>query len=130
MEVITHAVAKPSLDWLAEHFIEPQRGKLDERFLRFKTSPSHRSLPFYPLGGKPFSACLFIPSSDYYGNVGGGGGGGGASDLSYRAMPWVEQTHVSFLSHNLVLSLNAPTLPTKPLRASSALVGKGYAAAG
>ncbi len=124
MEVITHAVDKPSLDWPAEHFIEPQRGKLDERFLRFKTSPSHRSLPFYPLGGKPFSACLFIPSSDYYGNV-----GGGASDLSYRAIPWVEQTLVSFLSPDLALSLNAPTLPTKPLRASSALVGKGYAAA-
>ncbi len=69
--MITRAVANPSLDWPAEHLIEPQRGKLDERFLRFKTSPSHRSLPFYPLGGKPFSACLFIPSSDYYGNGGG-----------------------------------------------------------
>ncbi len=39
VEVVTHATAKLSL--------EPQRGKLDERFLRFKTSPPHRSLPFF-----------------------------------------------------------------------------------
>ncbi len=48
VEVITHAVAKLSLDWPAERFIEPQRGKLDECFLQFKTSSSHRSLPFFP----------------------------------------------------------------------------------
>ncbi len=35
-----------------------------------------------------------------------------------------------YLSPNAASSLKAPTLPTKPLRTSSALVGKGYAAAG
>ncbi len=44
VEVVTRAAAKLSLDWP----VEPQRGKLDERFLRFRTSPPHRSLPFFP----------------------------------------------------------------------------------
>ncbi len=54
MEVITRAVAKLSLDWPAECHVEPQRGKLFECFLRFKTSPPHRSLPFFTLrcGGR------------------------------------------------------------------------------
>ncbi len=132
VEVITRAVAKLNLDWPAKRFIEPQSGKLDECFLRFKMSPSHRSLPFFPdlhtevsrPWGNPFLDCLFIPSSDYYGNV------GGTNKRSYRAMPRVEQTLASYLSPDLALSLKAPTLPTKPLRASLALVGKGYTAAG
>ncbi len=48
VEVITRAAANLSLDWLAERPVEPQRGKLDERFLRFQTAPPHRSLPFFP----------------------------------------------------------------------------------
>ncbi len=40
VEMITRAVAKLNLDWLAERFIELQRGILDERFLWVKTSPS------------------------------------------------------------------------------------------
>ncbi len=74
--------------------------------------------------GKPFSARLFVPLSDYYGNV------AGTSERGYRAMPRVEQTLASYLSPDAASSLKAPTLPTKPLRTSSALVGKGYAAAG
>ncbi len=74
--------------------------------------------------GKPFSARLFVPLSDYYGNV------PGTSERGYRAMPRVEQTLASYLSPDAASSLKAPTLPTKPLRTSSALVGKGYAAAG
>ncbi len=62
--------------------------------------------------------------SDYYGNV------AGTSERGYRAMPRVEQTLASYLSPNAASSLKAPTLPTKLLRTSSALVGKGYAAAG
>ncbi len=116
----------------AERPVEPQRGKLDERFLRFQTAPPHRSLPFFPdlhtevsrSWGKPFSARLFVPLSDYYGNV------AGTSERGYRAMPRVEQTRASYLSPDAASSLKAPTLPTKPLRTSSALVGKGYAAAG
>ncbi len=132
VEVVTRAAAKLKLDWPAECPVEPQRGRLDERFLRFKTSPPHRSLPFFPdlhtevsrSWGKPFSARLFVPSLDYYGNV------MGTSERGYRAMPRVEQTLASYLSPDAASSLKAPTLPTKPLRTSSALLGKGYVAAG
>ncbi len=130
VEVVTRAVAKLNIDWPAKRQVEPQRGKLDERFLRFKTPPPHRSLPFFPdlhterSWVRPFSARLFVPSSDYYGNV------AGTSERGYRAMPQVEQTLASYLSPDAASSLKAPTLPSKPLRTSSALVGKGYEAAG
>ncbi len=42
----------------------------------------------------------------------------------------VEQTLASYLSPDAASSLKAPSLPSKPLRTSSALVGKGYVAAG
>ncbi len=45
-------------------------------------------------------------------------------------MPRVEQTLASYLSPDAASSLKAPSLPSKPLRTTSALVGKGYAAAG
>ncbi len=54
----------------------------------------------------------------------------GTSESGYRVMPQVEQTLASYLSPDAASSLKAPTLPSKPLRTSSALVGKGYAAAG
>ncbi len=73
---------------------------------------------------KPFSAHLFIPASDYYGNVAGLG------ECGYRAMPRVEQTLASYLSPGAASSLKAPVLPSKLLQTTSALVGKGYTAAG
>jgi hypothetical protein len=132
VEVITRAAAKLVIDWPAECTVEPRRGKLDERFLRFQTSPPHRSLPFFPdlhtevsrSWGKPFSARLFAPPHGFHGRV------LGAGQRGYGAMPRVEQTLASYLSPDAASSLKAPTLPTKPLRTSSALVGKGYAAAG
>ncbi|KAI2646518.1 Transposon Ty3-G Gag-Pol polyprotein [Labeo rohita] len=45
-------------------------------------------------------------------------------------MPRVEQTLASYLSPAAASSLKAPVLPSKPLRVTSALVGKGYTAAG
>ncbi len=45
-------------------------------------------------------------------------------------MPRVEQTLASYLSPGVASSLKAPVLPSKPLRTTSALVGKGYTAAG
>ncbi|KAL0195429.1 hypothetical protein M9458_009001, partial [Cirrhinus mrigala] len=74
--------------------------------------------------GKPFSARLFVPASDYYGNV------ARTTECGYRAISRVEQTLASYLSPEAASSLKAPVLPSKPLRTTSALVGKGYSAAG
>ncbi len=38
VEVVTRAVAKLNIDRPAERQVEPQRGKLDERFLRLPRS--------------------------------------------------------------------------------------------
>ncbi len=84
------------------------------------------SFPIFTLSRSwknPFSSRLFIPASDYYGNV------AGLSECGYRAMPRVEQTLAGYLSPGAASSLKALVLPTKPLRVSSALVGKGYTAA-
>ncbi len=132
LEVVTRAVAKLNINWPADDQTEEQRSKLDERFLRSKSLPLRRSLPFFPdlhtevsrSWKRPFSSRLFIPASDYYGNV------AGLSECGYRAMPRVEQTLASYLAPGAASSLKAPVLPTKPLRGSSALLGKGYAAAG
>ncbi len=132
LEVVTRAVAKLNIDWPADNQTEKQRSKLDERFLRSKSLPIRRSLPFFPdlhtevsrSWRNPFSSRLFIPASDYYGNV------AGLSVCGYRAMPRVEQMLTGYLSPSAASSPNAPVLPTKPLRMSSALVGKGYTAAG
>ncbi len=45
-------------------------------------------------------------------------------------MPRVEQMLTSYLSPDAASSQKAPSLPSKPLRTTSALVSKGYAAAG
>ncbi|KAL0176406.1 hypothetical protein M9458_028736, partial [Cirrhinus mrigala] len=132
LEVVTRAVAKLNIDWPAESQAEPQKSKLDERFLRSRPPSARRSLPFFPnlhtevsrSCNTLFSACLFIPASYNYGNV------AGMDEQGYRAMPRVEQTLASYLSPGLASSLKAPVLPSKPLRVTSALVGKGYTAAG
>ncbi|KAI2657205.1 hypothetical protein H4Q32_021306 [Labeo rohita] len=80
LEVVTRAVAKLNIDWPAEKQAEPQRSKLDERFL----------------------PRLFVPASDYYGNV------AGTTECGYRAIPRVEQTLASYLSPEVALSLKAP----------------------
>ncbi|KAL0153220.1 hypothetical protein M9458_051474, partial [Cirrhinus mrigala] len=132
LEVVTRAVQKLNIEWPAEEKAAPRKSKLDERFLRSKPPPPTRSLPFFPdlhaeisrSWGRPFSARLFVPASDYYGNV------VGLDERAYKAMPRVEQTLASYLSPGAASSLKAPTLPSKPLRTTSSLVGKGYAAAG
>ncbi|KAL0148327.1 hypothetical protein M9458_056389 [Cirrhinus mrigala] len=132
LEVVTRAVAKLNIDWPAEPQVEPQKSKLDERFLRSRPPPARRSLPFFPdlhtevsrSWNSPFSSRLFIPASYNYGYV------AGLDERGYRAMPRVEQTLASYLSPEAASSLKALVLPSKPLRITSALVGKGYTAAG
>ncbi|KAI2649963.1 50S ribosomal protein L1 [Labeo rohita] len=117
LEVVTRAVAKLNIDWPAEE----------------KAAPSpRRSLPFFPdlhkeiarSWERPYSARLFVPASDYYGNV------AGLDERAYKVMPRVEQTLASYLSPGAASSLKAPSLPSKLLRTTSSLVGKGYSAAG
>ncbi len=48
LEVVTRAVAKLNIDWPTDNQTEKQRNKLDERFLRSKSLPIRRSLPFFP----------------------------------------------------------------------------------
>ncbi len=48
LEVVTHALAKLNIDWAAEKQTELQINKLDEHFLRTKSLPPRRSLPFFP----------------------------------------------------------------------------------
>ncbi len=132
LEVVTRAVDKLHIDWPAEQQTELRGSKLDERFLRARPPPPHRSLPFFPdlhtevcrSWGRPYSSRLFIPPSNYYGNV------VGLDECGYRAMPKVEQTLASYLSPHVASSLKAPALPTKPLRTTSTLVGRGCSAAG
>ena len=89
LEVITHAVAKLNIDWPAEKKAEPQKSKLDERFLRSRPPPPRRSLPFFPdlhtevsrSWAKPFSSRLFVPASNYYGNV------AQLDEYGYKSMP-------------------------------------------
>ncbi len=45
-------------------------------------------------------------------------------------MPKVEETLASYLSPESSSSIKSPILPTKPVRITSALVGKAYSAAG
>ncbi len=47
LEVVTRAVDKLKIDWPAEQQTESRGSKLDERFLRARPPPPHRSLPFF-----------------------------------------------------------------------------------
>ncbi len=123
LEVVTSAVHKLKIDWPAEQQTESRGSKLDERFLRARPPPPHRSLPFFPdlhtevcrSWGRPYSSRLFIPASNYYGNV------AGLDECGYRAMPKVEQMLASYLSPEVASSLKAPALPT-----SIDVVRKGF----
>ncbi|KAK2869830.1 hypothetical protein Q8A67_024222 [Cirrhinus molitorella] len=132
VEVVTRAVSKLNLDWPSEKQDVRPKSKLDERFLRVRSQPSRRGLPFFPdlhtevsrSWGKPYSSRIFSPDVSTYSNV------SGLSERGYGAMPAVEQTLASYLSPASASSLKAPKLPTKALKQTSSLVGKAYTAAG
>lgn len=54
----------------------------------------------------------------------------GAKAREYTMMPQVEEMLASYLSPGTASSLNKPTLPTKPCRTTSTLVGKVFQVAG
>ncbi|KAL0151251.1 hypothetical protein M9458_053442 [Cirrhinus mrigala] len=101
LEVVTRAVATLKLNWPAETLSEQPKSKLDERFLQSKPPPPCRGLPFFP---------------DLHTEVSSSTAG-------------VKQTLASYLSPSVASSLKAPALPSKPLRTTSSLLGKGYLAA-
>ncbi|ROI46675.1 hypothetical protein DPX16_7793 [Anabarilius grahami] len=109
------------------------RSKLDERFLpSWSAQPPRRALPFFPdlhtevsrSWKKPVSTRVYTPQTSIYSNV------AGMRKHGYGAMPRADETLASHLSPQAASSLKAPTLPTKPLKTTSALVGKAYSAAG
>ncbi|KAL0185580.1 hypothetical protein M9458_017250, partial [Cirrhinus mrigala] len=129
VEVVTHAVVKLKLQWPAEKPLEPARSKLDERFLRSKPPPSRQGLLFFsPIftprcldRGESHSWPTFTALATlHYSSV------VGAVERGHGVMPRVEQTLTGYLSHSSL----APSWPTKPLRTTSLLVGKGYSSAG
>ncbi len=133
LEVVTRAVDKLNIEWPTESECqEHPKSKLDERFLCSRSPPPRRGLPFFPdlhtevsrSWSKPYSARLFSPCVSHYSNV------LGLNECGYGKIPRVEDTLASYLSPGGASSLKAPVLPTKPLRTSSALVGKAYTAAG
>ncbi len=73
---------------------------------------------------KPYLAHLISPEVSQYYNV------VGMNECGYEKIPQVEDTLAGYLSPGGASSLKSPVLPTKPLRTSSALVGKAYMAAG
>ncbi|MGL5564837.1 MAG: hypothetical protein ACRDC4_03815 [Plesiomonas sp.] len=133
MEVVTRAVARLNIDWPADQQEARQpKSKLDERFLPTRLQPLKRGLPFFPdlhtevskSWIKPASFRVFNPATSEYSNI------MGLSEHGYAAMPRVEETLASYLSPVSASSLKAPQLPTKPVKATSDLVGRAYSAAG
>ncbi|KAL0200147.1 hypothetical protein M9458_003334, partial [Cirrhinus mrigala] len=102
LEVVTRAVSKLNIDWPAMEKAAPQKSKLDERFLG-------RAFLFFPdlhaeisrSWARPFSACLFVPASDYYGNM------AGLDERAYKTMPQVEQTYGQLSVSRSYLTLQA-----------------------
>ncbi|ROL54789.1 hypothetical protein DPX16_23773 [Anabarilius grahami] len=133
MEVLTRAVAKLNIDWPAEKQEQQTKSKLDESFLLSRSAlPPRRALPFFPdlqtevsrSWKRPMSYRVFTPQTSTYSNV------VGTRKHGYGAMPKAEETLASHLSPEAASSLKAPTFPTKPLKTTSALVGKAYSAVG
>jgi len=105
---------------------------MDERFLISHSLPPCRCLPFFPdlhtevcrSWNKPVSARILTHQTSMYANI------AGSRRHGYGAMPRMEEVLASHLSPDTASSFKTPALPTKPLRNTSALVGKAYSAAG
>ncbi|ROI84191.1 hypothetical protein DPX16_19963 [Anabarilius grahami] len=133
LEVVTRAVARLQLDWPQEKET-PKPSKLEDRFLSGGRGegPQRQSLPFFEdlhdelskSWKKPYTSRVFVPSTSIYSTI------VGAEARGYTMMPQVEEMLASYVSPVSASSLKKPTLPTKPCRTTSALVGKAFQAAG
>ncbi|CAM4725499.1 unnamed protein product [Leuciscus chuanchicus] len=132
LDVITRAVDRLSIEWPEDRQDVRSKSKLDERFLPSRAQPQRRSLPFFPdlhtevsrSWGKPVSYRVYAPQTSHYSSI------QNYKDYGYGEMPKVEETLASYLSPATASSLKAPSLPSKPVKYTSSLVHKSYAAAG
>ncbi len=123
VEVVTRAVEKLSINWPAERDDIRSKGKLDERFLPSRAKPQCRGLPFFSWE-KPVSYRVYSTQTSHYSSI------LNKEVHGYGEMPKVEETLASYLSPESSSSTRYPVLPTKPVRTTSALVGKAYSVAG
>ncbi len=133
LEVVTRAVDRLHLDWPQEQETS-KRSKLDDRYLSGGQGegPQRRSLPFFGdlhdevarSWNRPFSSHVFVPSTSSYSTI------VDAKARGYMMMPQIEETLAGYLSPGSSSSLKKATLPTKPCRVTSSLVGKAFQAAG
>ncbi len=133
LELVTRTVDRLHLDWPQEQETS-KRSKLDDRYLSggWGEGPQRRSLPFFGdlhdevtrSWNRPYSSRVFVPSTSIYSTI------VDAKARGYMMMPQIEETLAGYLSPGSSSSLKKPTLPTKPCRATSSLVGKAFQAAG
>ncbi|XDV19881.1 hypothetical protein PO909_025279 [Leuciscus waleckii] len=130
--VITRAVERLSIEWPEDRQGARSKSKLDERFLPSRAQPQRRSLPFFPdlhtevsrSWGKQVSYRVYTAQTSHYSSI------YNYKEHGYGEMPKVEETLASSLSPATASSLKAPALPSKPVKFTSSLVHKAYAAAG
>ncbi|CAM4558277.1 unnamed protein product [Leuciscus chuanchicus] len=132
LDVVTRAVQRLSIEWPEDRQDVRSKSKLDERFLPSRAQPQRRSLPFFPdlhtevsrSWGKPVSYRVYTPQTSHYSSI------HKYKEYGYGEMPKVEEMLASYLSPATASSLKAPSLPSKPVKFTSSLVHKSYAAAG
>ncbi len=131
LEVMERATARLDLQWRHEKG-GVARSRLDERFLSGHNLPAPVSLPFLPdlhseimkAWEKPYSARIHRYKHNNYADI------EGMHEHGYASMPPIEGTLASYLSRGVISTLKAPALPSKPLKETSRLNGRAYAAAG
>ncbi len=125
LEVVTRAVDRLHLDWPQEQETS-KRSKLDDRYL--SGGQGEGPQPFFGdlhdevarSWNRPYSSCVFVPSTSIYSTI------VDAKPWSYMVMPQIEETLAGYLSPGSSSSLKKETLPTKPCRVTSSLVGKAF----
>ncbi len=131
LDVMERATARLDLPWERTKMAAP-RGRLDERFLPGHKTSAQVNLPFLPdlhtevekEWKKPFSARIHKFQRNSYANI------VGMRENGYERMPPIEETLASYPSMGETPSLKVPSLPSRPLQATSRLNGRAYAAAG
>ncbi|CAM4611821.1 unnamed protein product [Leuciscus chuanchicus] len=119
-----------SIEWPGDRQGARSKSKLDERFLPSRAQPQCRSLPFFPdlhtevsrSWEKPVSYRVYTAQTSHYSSI------HNYKEHGYGEMPKVEETLASYLSPATASSLKAPALPSKPVKVTSSLVHKAYAA--